>query len=348
MSIPSEKTIPTAQTAPAPPPRAVPAPLSSASGAEPIESVRSIPSVSPAPQNWTQKTISVPGTSKTITVPTSVSAMKAQIDPYLQSLPDLKTLPKSIPTNPVALYRTTNTLYKQTRSTLEPIVAPLIAPLFVDDAPSRQRNFARIQQLCTLLDAKYKIPIVGITVGIDPLISAVPVIGDVVSTVLSAYIVYLTRRFKVPWTTTARMVLNVALNGSVGAIPWVGSLFDVAYKPNLRNLQLLEQHLRTEAIEKFNRDPAEVDAALARAREGLVLDDNENNAALPEGKGKGKATVGGGSFLTPKEDDFHLPAGFYPDVREDTRFAGEASAAKAEGYQKLYPDVASEGVTKRR
>ena len=224
MSIPSVKTIPTAQTAPAPPPRApVASSALSSSGAEPIDSVRSIPSVSPAPQNWTQKTVTVPGTSKTITIPTSVSAVKAQIGPYLQSLPDLKNVPKSIPTNPVALYRTTNTLYKKTKSTLEPIVAPLIAPLLVDDAPSRQRNFARIQQLCTLLDAKYKIPIVGITVGIDPLISAVPVIGDVVSTVLSAYIVYLTRRFKVPWTTTARMVLNVALNGSVGLVdPFFG------------------------------------------------------------------------------------------------------------------------------
>lgn len=346
MSIPSVKTNPTAQTAPIPPPRAAGTPPSPSLEAQPIESVRSIPSVSPAPSNWTQRTITVPGTSKTITLPTSVPALKAQLDPYLQSLPDLKALPKSIPTNPVALYRTTNTLYKQTKSTLEPIVAPLVAPLFVDDAPSRQRNFDRIQQLCTLLDAKYKIPIIGITVGIDPLISAVPVIGDVVSTVLSAYIVYLTRRFKVPWTTTARMVLNVALNGSVGAIPWVGSLFDVAYKPNLRNLQLLEQHLRTEAIEKFNRDPAEVDAALARAREGLVLDEAEGNAALPEGKGKGKVNASG-SFFTPNEDA-HLPGGFYPEVREDTRLADGASAAKAEGYQKLYPDPASDGITKRR
>ena len=136
-------------------------------------------------------------------------------------------------------------------------------------------------------------------------------------------------------------------SADLSAIPWVGSLFDVAYKPNLRNLQLLEQHLRTQAIEQFNRDPSEVDAALARAREGLALNENENDAVLAEGQGKGKGSVGG-SFFTPKEDDSHMPGGFYPDVREETRNVGSASAAKAEGYEKLYPDVASEGVTKRR
>ncbi|KAJ3037691.1 hypothetical protein HDV00_001413 [Rhizophlyctis rosea] len=310
----SSKSIPIAERAPAPPPRADPQPASYAT------SPQSIPTVPREPSLTSSKSVKVPYTSKTITVPTSLASVKSQMDPYLQH----------VPTNPVALYKTSRTIYAQTKTTLEPVIAPLIAPLFVDDPESRQRNFTRIQQIATLLDAKYKIPFTGITIGIDPLISAVPVVGDVVSTVLSAYVVYLTRRFKVPWHVTARMVLNVALNASVGAIPWLGSLFDVAYKPNLRNLQLLEQHLRTEAVTKFKRDPAEVDAALARAREGLEINDDELTS---EGKGKGKSY---GSFHTPKEE--HLPGGFYPDVREGS--ASNGAAARAEGpSQKLYPSV---------
>lgn len=315
MSI-SAKSIPTAERAPAPPPREPPEPASYAVNPQ------TIPTVPREPTLKSSKSVKVPYTSKTINVPTSLASVKSQIDPLLQH----------VPTNPVALYKTSSALYAQTKSTLEPVIAPLIAPLFVDDPASRQRNFTRIQQLCTLLDAKYKIPIVGITVGIDPLISAVPVVGDVVSTVLSAYVVYLTRRFKVPWYVTARMVLNVALNASVGSIPWLGSLFDVAYKPNLRNLQLLEQHLRTEAVTRFKRDPAEVDAALARAREGLEIEDDE---LTTEAKGKGKSY---GSFHTPKEE--HIP-GFYPEVNEASGSNG--AAARAEGPAaksgKLYPSI---------
>ena len=39
------------------------------------------------------------------------------------------------------------------------------------------------------------------------------------------------------------MIGNVAVDTTVGAIPLVGDLFDVAYKSNRRNLKILSDHL---------------------------------------------------------------------------------------------------------
>ena len=40
------------------------------------------------------------------------------------------------------------------------------------------------------------------------------------------------------------MIANVAIDTIVGWIPILGDLFDVAWKSNVRNMALLEEHLR--------------------------------------------------------------------------------------------------------
>jgi Domain of unknown function (DUF4112) len=40
------------------------------------------------------------------------------------------------------------------------------------------------------------------------------------------------------------MIANVGLDFLLGSIPLVGDAFDLAWKANLKNARLLEQHLR--------------------------------------------------------------------------------------------------------
>jgi hypothetical protein len=40
----------------------------------------------------------------------------------------------------------------------------------------------------------------------------------------------------------ARMVLNILIDTVVGMIPFLGDLFDVAFKANMRNLRLMQEH----------------------------------------------------------------------------------------------------------
>ncbi|KAJ3152983.1 hypothetical protein HDU86_005439 [Geranomyces michiganensis] len=184
------------------------------------------------------------------------------------ALANAKTAQDKLPTvRQVMEYHPLRLAYK----TLAPYVSNKDNQLGEDTPEARRRNLERVQFVSTWLDARYKIPFTNYKVGIDPIISAVPVVGDVISTTMSCYVVYLARRFHVPWHITARMLFNVLLNASFGAVPFVGSAWDVAYKSNLRNLILLEEFLKKEAV-AMGQDPRLIDKALKKSRQDLFPD----------------------------------------------------------------------------
>jgi hypothetical protein len=47
----------------------------------------------------------------------------------------------------------------------------------------------------------------------------------------------------IPRVAIARMLVNIAIEGLAGAVPFVGDAFDVVFKANKRNYQLLKRHL---------------------------------------------------------------------------------------------------------
>lgn len=112
--------------------------------------------------------------------------------------------------------------------------------------PSRAERVARIDALAQLLDNAFVIPGTNIRFGVDALIGLVPGIGDIVSTLLSLYIVREARQLGAPRRLIARMLTNVAVDGLVGAMPLVGDAFDVAWRANRRNVALLQKHLARE------------------------------------------------------------------------------------------------------
>ncbi|MFC7333216.1 DUF4112 domain-containing protein [Rhodocista pekingensis] len=104
---------------------------------------------------------------------------------------------------------------------------------------------AHLRDLSHLLDSRWTIPGTGIRFGLDGVASIVPVVGDSLTGVVSAYIVWQARRMGVPTPTIARMLWNVGVDWAVGSIPVVGTVFDVAFKANRKNMALLNRHLDT-------------------------------------------------------------------------------------------------------
>jgi hypothetical protein len=98
------------------------------------------------------------------------------------------------------------------------------------------RRWARI------FDSAFRIPGTEITFGIDPLLGLFPGIGDLASPIFSLFLLWHGARLRVPKVVLARMVLNVAIDAGIGAIPVLGDLFDFAWKANVWNLALLEKH----------------------------------------------------------------------------------------------------------
>lgn len=109
---------------------------------------------------------------------------------------------------------------------------------------SEAQILQQIRVLAELMDNRFTIPGTNIRVGLDAIIGLIPGIGDLASAAISGYIVYLAHQLDVPKWLLARMAMNIAIDMAAGAVPVVGDVMDVAFRANLKNLQLLESHLK--------------------------------------------------------------------------------------------------------
>jgi hypothetical protein len=106
---------------------------------------------------------------------------------------------------------------------------------------TREQRLARLDALAKLLDVAFIVPGTNVRYGIDGLIGLIPVIGDIITTAISLWLVREARALGAPWHLTMRMLGNVALDGVVGAVPLVGDAFDVMFRANVRNVKLLRR-----------------------------------------------------------------------------------------------------------
>lgn len=104
------------------------------------------------------------------------------------------------------------------------------------------RDLERARGLARLLDSAIRIPVIGVRLGADALLGLVPGGGDAVAALLGAYPILLAVRHRLPHTLVLRLLGNMALDATVGAIPVIGDLFDIGFKSNLRNQQLIERY----------------------------------------------------------------------------------------------------------
>ena len=108
---------------------------------------------------------------------------------------------------------------------------------------TREQRMARLDALSKLLDVAFIVPGTNIRYGIDGLIGLIPVIGDIITTAISLWLVREARALGAPWHVTARMLANVAFQGTVGMVPVAGDAIDVLFRANMRNARLLRTWL---------------------------------------------------------------------------------------------------------
>jgi Domain of unknown function (DUF4112) len=105
-------------------------------------------------------------------------------------------------------------------------------------------HLLRIRRLAWLVDGVFKLPGTKIRFGLNSVIGLLPVGGDAVLGVLSLYIIYEAARLGIPRHKLARMLANVGIEVVGGSVPILDDLFDMALKANLRNLAIIEEHVR--------------------------------------------------------------------------------------------------------
>jgi hypothetical protein len=105
--------------------------------------------------------------------------------------------------------------------------------------PRQLTSNEHLDYIAALLDDMFRIPGTQIRFGLDALIGWVPGIGDALAGIASFLIVVAAWRRGVQAITLVRMIANVVLETTLGAIPVAGDVFHVFWKANRRNYKLL-------------------------------------------------------------------------------------------------------------
>jgi len=120
---------------------------------------------------------------------------------------------------------------------------------------ANMRRLRRLSYIAALMDTAVGIPLTRLRIGADSVLGLVPGIGDAAGVLVSLYLVNEARRLGLPRDTLARMLANVGVDFVGGAVPLLGDLFDVYFKSNKRNVDLVLDHfeLSRDDLERLAR-----------------------------------------------------------------------------------------------
>ena len=108
------------------------------------------------------------------------------------------------------------------------------------DAASTRR---RIEALERLSERLLTIPGTKQTLGLDVILSLVPIAGSVAGAAIGSYLVWEARNLGMSKPQMVRMFGNVVVDWALGSIPFVGAIPDLFFRSNSRNLRIIKRHL---------------------------------------------------------------------------------------------------------
>ena len=110
-------------------------------------------------------------------------------------------------------------------------------------SPSHVASLRRLRRISHLLDNAIPIPGTKYRIGLDPILGLIPGGGDLVGSIFAGYVVFKSAQMGVPQETLVKMAANIVFDTVAGTVPVAGDLLDVAWKANVKNIELLDAHL---------------------------------------------------------------------------------------------------------
>ena len=130
-------------------------------------------------------------------------------------------------------------------------------------------RIADVEAVARWFDYAFRLP-GGFRFGFAGIIGLIPGIGDIIDALISLYIVTRAIQLGIARVALARMLVNVGIEAAAGAVPFLGDLFDIAFKANKRNYQILKSHL-AQPVRQRARDWWFLAVTLALVLAGIAL-----------------------------------------------------------------------------
>lgn len=99
-------------------------------------------------------------------------------------------------------------------------------------------QFAR--RIVQVMDLRFNV--LGVRFGIDPMLDIIPGVGNALAALTSCYLFWIAYRLDVPRWVYLRMLWNITADYVLGAVPFIGIVFDVFFRANVKNFALLEKY----------------------------------------------------------------------------------------------------------
>jgi hypothetical protein len=96
-----------------------------------------------------------------------------------------------------------------------------------------------VRAFATVMDEAITVPGTRLKVGLDSILGLLPGIGDIGSSLISAYLFRSAHRLRVPTIVQVRMLLNILIDTLLGLVPVVGDFLDIVHKANAKNAALI-------------------------------------------------------------------------------------------------------------
>ncbi|MDX1692755.1 MAG: DUF4112 domain-containing protein [Ketobacteraceae bacterium] len=111
------------------------------------------------------------------------------------------------------------------------------------DQDQLQKKQRQLKSLSHILDDAFTIPVLNIKIGWDAIIGLIPVVGDIIGALLSLYLVVQAAQLRLGAFTILRMLINIGIELLLGIVPVLGDFFDVTWRANRKNYELIDRHL---------------------------------------------------------------------------------------------------------
>jgi hypothetical protein len=127
-------------------------------------------------------------------------------------------------------------------------------------------------RLVRWLDDFIRVPGTKWGIGLDPIIGFfVPGAGDAITGVGSISLLFLALKERTPTIVIMRMVLNILVDTLGGLVPFAGDAFDLVWRSNKRNLELIERYRDDPKAEPTWRDYTLVGVGVVLAIASIVI-----------------------------------------------------------------------------